>query len=255
MKRVEVFQFSTWSRTPVFLRRMTDEFLDFIVGSVRANHPFLPLLRELFGQIRPVRSVTVEEALGGGGPAHIGRELRTLQSEEFHWIMRDGFRDDERARFLNDLAGGGLDWSGAAPAPEKPSLGVMINSFHRFSGEESLRRLRELAERHDGLLIGEGNNKSLRQVIGMTLIVPLFILLTSPFIKPFRWSRLFWTYVIPALPFLIVWDGVAALFRLHTPEQLLELARRTGRHDYRWRAGKLPNNRGGFIIYLLGSRR
>ncbi|MEZ5362682.1 MAG: hypothetical protein R2748_10195 [Bryobacterales bacterium] len=48
------------------------------------------------------------------------------------------------------------------------------------------------------------------------VLVPLFVLLMTPFIRPFRWSRLFWTYVIPVLPLAIFWDGVVSYLRAYT---------------------------------------
>jgi hypothetical protein len=38
--------------------------------------------------------------------------------------------------------------------------------------------------------------------------MPLAGFLTAPFIRPFRFSRLFWTYVITVIPFVLFFDGV-----------------------------------------------
>ena len=40
------------------------------------------------------------------------------------------------------------------------------------------------------------------------------VLLATPFILPFRWSRLFWTYIVPALPLVLTFDVVVSLLRL-----------------------------------------
>jgi hypothetical protein len=40
--------------------------------------------------------------------------------------------------------------------------------------------------------------------------VPLKVLLLTPLIKPQRFWRYVFTYLVPVLPLVIVWDGVAA---------------------------------------------
>ncbi len=52
------------------------------------------------------------------------------------------------------------------------------------------------------------------------LFVPLGALLVTPFIRPFRWSRLVFTYVIPVLPLLIVFDGIVSCLRVYSPDEL-----------------------------------
>lgn len=253
MKRTEIPQLTAQSVTPRLFMRLVDEFLDFIVGSVCANRPFLPLIDELTTK-HPEASLVAYDALGGGGLAHIASELHQ-KSPSLKIFMRDQSVEIERSQFLDQVAQGVLQWQVPGSKVPAKSIAISINAFHRLKSGDDLEFLKNLAANHDGILIGEGNNKSMRQVIGMTIIVPLFVLLTTPFIKPFRLSRLFWTYLIPVMPLMIVWDGIATLFRLHTPEELMSLAERTDRGDFEWRSGKLPNNRGGFIIYLVGTKK
>jgi hypothetical protein len=79
----------------------------------------------------------------------------------------------------------------------------------------------------------------------------LFIgsLLLVPLVRPFRWSRLFFTYVVPAIPLLVAWDGTVSALRAYTPDELLELARSVpGAEGYRWQAGVA-----GKALYLVGT--
>jgi hypothetical protein len=52
---------------------------------------------------------------------------------------------------------------------------------------------------------------------------PLRVLLTTPLIRPFRRSRLFWTYVVPALPLVLLFDEIVSLLRLYSVEDLRDL--------------------------------
>lgn len=86
----------------------------------------------------------------------------------------------------------------------------------------------------------------------MTFIVPLTVIITAPFVKPFRLERLFFTYLVPVLPLVTFLDGFLALFKLYAPIDLDELTASISVDNYYWRSGKMDNGRGGKIIYLIG---
>lgn len=80
------------------------------------------------------------------------------------------------------------------------------------------------------------------------LLLCAAVLLLAPTVRPFRWSRLFWTYVVPAIPLLFAWDGTVSALRAYTPEEVLALARSVpGAEAYAWRA-----DRAGRLLYLTG---
>ena len=86
----------------------------------------------------------------------------------------------------------------------------------------------------------------------MLLFVPLTVILSAPFVRPFRISRLVFTYLVPILPLITSFDGAMALFKLYGLADLTELTRDVGGPAYTWRSGKLDNGRGGKIVYLFG---
>ena len=66
----------------------------------------------------------------------------------------------------------------------------------------------------------------------LLLLTPLRVLLATPFIRPFRWSRLFWTYVIPALPLVLLFDTVVSLLRVYSVSELRDLTACLDRYDW-----------------------
>lgn len=131
-------------------------------------------------------------------------------------------------------------------------LHISVNSFHQLRPHEAKALLRNISERKQPLVVLEGNNDSLWQVFGMAVIVPLTVLFTAPLVRPFRYNRLIFTYLIPILPLVTFLDGFIALFKLYAPCDLDELTSQIPIDGYSWRSGKLDNGRGGKIIYLLG---
>jgi hypothetical protein len=82
-------------------------------------------------------------------------------------------------------------------------------------------------------------------------LMPVFAWLLTPRIRPFRWSRVLLTYLLPVIPLVVLWDGLVSCFRTRTPEELLAL---TGDFpQYIWQAGYA---RGPGIwlapVYLIG---
>jgi hypothetical protein len=77
------------------------------------------------------------------------------------------------------------------------------------------------------------------------LTLPLIALLTTPFIRPFRWSRLFWTYIIPAIPFVLCFDGIVSCLRTYSVEELHTLIAGVNATSsdtgYVWEVGHVPS--------------
>jgi len=65
---------------------------------------------------------------------------------------------------------------------------------------------------------------------------------------------MFWTYVVPAIPLIVMFDGIVSCLRTYTPEELMALVRQVpGASTFHWesgvrRLGVLPVG----TTYLLG---
>jgi hypothetical protein len=83
---------------------------------------------------------------------------------------------------------------------------------------------------------------------------PFFVILSTPFIKPFRWWRLFWTYVIPLIPFAFMFDTIVSCLRTYSPQELRALIDDIeGGETYYWDIGvKTVKNASAGITYLIG---
>src|SRR5262249_51831627 len=73
---------------------------------------------------------------------------------------------------------------------------TMFTSFHHFAPEEARAILRDAVENRQGIGIFEVPKRSWRTMLAVFL-VPFTYLGAVPFLRPFRWSRLFWAYLLP----------------------------------------------------------
>lgn len=84
---------------------------------------------------------------------------------------------------------------------------------------------------------------------------PIMVLLMTPFIKPLEIGRLFWTYIIPVVPILVLWDGVVSVLRTYTPQELLEMTHKIDPQGvFNWKTGTLKNGP-ATLTFLLGTPR
>jgi hypothetical protein len=140
----------------------------------------------------------------------------------------------------------------AVPA-ELAGFRTLFTSFHHFPPNVAREVLADAVRRRQGIGIFETTQRSF-SAIAAILPAPLLALVASPFISPFRWSRLAWTYLVPALPALIAWDGVVSCLRTYTPRELRALiASVPGADTYVWEVGEEPNPRPLIpVTYAIG---
>jgi hypothetical protein len=81
----------------------------------------------------------------------------------------------------------------------------------------------------------------------------LHMLLITPFIKPFSFKRIFWTYCIPIMPLVFLWDGLISNLRTYTPEELESIIYRLDNNHFSWKVETISTGRWPFnITYLIG---
>jgi len=90
-------------------------------------------------------------------------------------------------------------------------------------------------------------------VLLSVLLTPLFVTLATPFIRPFQWRRLLWTYLIPLVPFTCLWDGAVSMLRAYTVGELRALSADLADDSFTWQVGqiRMPSTY-GHVTYLIG---
>jgi hypothetical protein len=160
----------------------------------------------------------------------------------------------ERARAAShqqiDFRGDSVDAT-AVPA-ELDGFRTLFTSFHHFRPAEARAILRDAVEKRVGIGVFEVTHRSARAVLFFCL-APLGFLILAPFTRPFRWSRLLWTYLIPVLPLVGLHDGIVSCLRTYSPEELREMAQGLSDGGYSWEAGEERGPRSPLpITYLIG---
>ena len=105
---------------------------------------------------------------------------------------------------------------------------------------------------HQNIAIFEGQERSVASVFAM-VFSPIMVLLVTPFIKPFSFGRLFFTYLIPLVPILVMWDGIVSSLRTYSVKEMEDLVNGLNNKDqFDWEIGR---KKSGPVVnlYLLGT--
>jgi hypothetical protein len=129
---------------------------------------------------------------------------------------------------------------------------TVFTAFHHFRPADARAILAAAVRDRQGIAIAEASSRS-PAALAMQALVPFAVWLLTPAIRPFRWSRLFWTYLVPVLPAAIMFDGAVSSLRVYTPDEMLTMGREAGGEGYEWEAGvEYPAGSPIPIPFLIG---
>ena len=284
MRRVHLFEFEDLAWFPASLRNMMTEYLQHAALlpslrraspggpasarlrlAARAAAPRLPppFPRYVAGRVRPVLEETGCRAivdLGSGSGGIVPALARALEEAgtKVRVTLTDRYPNREALAALREHSGGSLDFEpGAVDARAVPAhlrgLRSLFLSLHHFRPADARAILADAARAGQPVAAFEATE---RRAASLALFVPsvlVLVLALTPWIRPFRWSRLVLTYLVPLLPLLILWDGVVSHLRTYSAEELRELVAGIDAPGYRWdvRRERIPGTP-GHCISLVG---
>ncbi|KAI5866313.1 hypothetical protein GGS23DRAFT_380974 [Durotheca rogersii] len=130
---------------------------------------------------------------------------------------------------------------------EKKGVFRLFNlAFHHFDDDLARGILKNTVETSDGFGIFELQDRSLGSVLSC-LVFGLGILLLAPLLYWRRPARLFWVYVVPVVPFVLVFDAFISSLRTRTAPEVEELLRGCGADPARLARWRVRSGRELFL--------
>lgn len=257
MRRLHLFEIEDQRWCPAVLRDCLTDYLRFVMDRFTPYAPAAPLLAQALD--RSGASRVVDLCSGGGGPwVDLLRRLRALGRAALRVQLTDYYPNRAAFARLRELSGGAIEGAiepvdATDVPPHLAGFLTMFTALHHFRPAVARRILAGAARQRRGIAVFEITLRSAIGIGGMVFFA-LGVLLFTPFIRPFRWSRLFWTYVIPLVPLLAWWDATVSALRSYTPDELREMVAPLGADDYFWDVGivrvHLPL---ASMTYLIGT--
>lgn len=198
----------------------------------------------------------VDLCSGGSGPwPWLHESLRDGQGRLAEICLTDLYPNTPAFERIKEETRGEITyWPESVDATKVPEeltgFRTIFSSFHHFPKSQAIGILQDAVDNRQGIGIFEGAR---HHPVTIAQMILMFFggLVTAPFIRPFRFSRLFWTYILPVIPFVLFYDGVISSLRAYSIDQLKEMIAALHADGYAWEVGEEP--RGFFTVtYLLG---
>ncbi|MGD0416803.1 MAG: hypothetical protein ABSA80_15700 [Terriglobales bacterium] len=258
MRRVQFIELHEQAWFPASVRDEITDALQFGFNLLKAYAPIAPLLQRALDSTGS--GAIVDMCSGGGGPwldlslklkpRQLNGEVPALQIWLTDKYPNLGAFQKVRSASENRInyCAGSVD---ATKVPgELKGLRTMFTSFHHFSPEQACAILQNAVDAGEGIGVFESTRRAW-STIGLIFAWVLMLVVCTPWIRPFRWSRLLWTYLVPIIPLAMLFDGVVSCLRTYRPEEMREMVEKLTAGGYRWEMGELSTGRAP-ITYLIG---
>ena len=258
MKRYHLIEIEDQAWLPFPLRDSLTDFLTFSAGLSRK--PFVHIAEKLTRTLRTTKSdALIDLGSGGGQPATTLAELvrekgihnLSLYLTDLHPNTACLNRSASKCKAPVTVVDSSVD---ATNVPHHlRGFRMMNNSFHHLQPPLALKVLQDAVDQREGIMIFELFDRS-PAVVGNLIGGLIVLFFTAPFMPPFRLSRIIFTYMIPVIPLLIIWDGLVSGLRVYSQEELRNLVSKVENHEsFAWDIGKIsvpfhPTN----ATYLIG---
>jgi hypothetical protein len=254
--RLHLVELEDQSWFPATIRDLATDYLHFIETRFALRQPTVGLVAEALQ--RSDSTHIVDLCSGGGGPIPGLLHALAAQGIRPHVILTDRFPNTQSFQWVAAATNGQISFhnepvDARTVPPNVRGLRTMFNAFHHFRPSDAMAVLRDAVRAGQPIGIFEIPDRSLRTLVPMLFLAPLLVAITTPFIRPFRWRRLLWTYLLPLVPLTCWWDGIVSQLRAYSPAELQDLAEAVAAHTYCWRAGRVPIvSTPGYLTYLIG---
>ncbi len=254
MNRLHLVELEDQPWVPPAIRDGATDVLDVLFAKIGFYTPVAPVLAafmEAAGERR-----WLDLCSGGGGGALLMRaELATEGRAPTQLTLTDRYPNEAAQQRVAALGVATVQYltepvDALHAVPQATAIRTMFGALHHFRPADVRQILQAAVNARAPLaFVDVAASPAMRKLpvllapvaaVPNLLLLLVMALLLVPLARPFRWPRLLWTYLIPAIPVLFAWDGTVSALRAYTPEELLALARTLpGGERYQWAAERL----------------
>ena len=254
--RVPLFEIHDQPWCPVAVRDGITDLIQTGLGWFRAYDAVVPLLGRALRRTDAHR--VVDLASGGGGPWPRLRRLLAREGAAPPVLLTDRFPNRRALERMRAVTAGALDFhpepvDATAVPPDLAGFRTLFTSFHHFDPDAARAILGDAVRHGEGVAAFEITRRDPLS-LALNLLGVLAVLVAVPFVRPFRWDRILFTYVIPLLPLAGMFDGIVSCLRTYSPGELRVLV--SGLPEYDWAIGLVRHRfLPMWITYVIGTPR
>ncbi len=253
MKRLHLIELEDQPWVPRTLRDGATDVLDVLTAKAGVYRLLAPMLAAFMETVGNRRWFDLCSG-GGGGALTMRAELVARHQGPDHITLSDRYPSEAAQQRVAALADATVRYQpepvdALEVPPHAPAIRTMFSALHHFPPATVQHMLQAaVVARVPLAFVDVAASPVVRRlpawlapVAAVPNLLLLFVLaqLLVPLARPFRWSRLVWTYLVPAIPALFAWDGTVSALRAYTPEELLAIATSVpGSEHYHWEAAR-----------------
>jgi hypothetical protein len=245
---------------PWWPRLFRDAMTDYLATALRVTKTYSVMVPRLAAAVRRCGATQIVDLCsGGGGPwVELLPALRAAGAD-VSVCLTDRYPNAAALAQVAEVLPRVRFETESVSATDVPArltgFRTVWTAFHHFQPADARAILAAAVRDREGIAVFEACSRTYA-ALGMMLGVPVAVWVLTPVIRPFRWSRLFWTYVLPVLPAAMMFDGVVSCLRIYTPDEMKAMAVEAGGDAFEWDAGlDYPPGSAIPIPYLIGIPR
>jgi hypothetical protein len=237
MGRLHLLELEDLDWFPAVIRNGGTACLRAIGKAGRMGRRFAPPLAEALRKTGHRRLIDL--CSGGAGPlpevlAHLADAGLDVQA-----VMTDKFPNVAALRRAAEEGAGRVEFDHASvDATDVPDeldgFRTLFNAFHHFPPELARGILADAVRKKVPIAVFEIVERT-PWAMAVVAFAPLAAPLLMPWIRPRKPSWWLFTYALPFIPFLLLWDGIVSCLRAYSPAELHKLIAGIASHEtFEW---------------------
>jgi hypothetical protein len=213
--RTHLFEFEDLPWFPQVIRQGMMDYLRHMIEWTEFYRPCARVIKDVLQQSNTNTAIELG-AGGGGGIMKMLKYLKEINCSP-QIVLTDLYPNINTWEQLK-LTSLQIDFAtesvNALHVPENvKGLRMMFSALHHFKPDEIKSMLTDAVSKNAPVAFFDAGTTNPMSILGVLLIEPITFALLTPFFKPFRWSRLFYTYIISLIVVCTLWDGSVSVLR------------------------------------------
>ncbi len=253
MRRLHLFELEDQSWFPESIRDVGTDYMRFVAEVAKPYRAMVPRLQRALASTGSAGILDL--CSGGAGPIVAIQDELAAGGCKVPVTLTDKFPNRAAFEYARRKSSGAVEFvdipvDATAVPSHLAGFRTLFSGLHQFRPEHARLVLEDAVNRRQPIGVFEIAQRRVPYMLG-TLLLPLALLLSTPFVRPFRWSRLFWTYVVPVAPAFLTWDAFVSCLRTDSVREMRELVDGLGGKVYHWEIGVEPASPVP-VSYLIG---
>ena len=256
MFRINIFEFEDFNWIPSLIR---DEMTNYLGDAIKTSRQFDPVVKLLAPILSKLKINTIIDLCTGSGipgkllSSGISKELST----PIKLVLTDKYTNVKSMERIIETSSENIE--AVYQSVDARDIGVNISGFrtlfnalHHFNPRDAFEILNDASKKNEPIGVFE--------IVDRKLFLPFLIFSPIGYLLSVFFGlksnglfslKFFLLYLIPIVPIMIIWDGIASCLRAYSKSQMQEFTNRMQLRDYTWIVGhtfKFPNK----INYIIG---